>query len=307
MPSLPNTPTTGNGAPAARQSAGTQTVQNAAKKIPVAFTRKAANFAGETVAAQTGVNLTGEVAGPFAVIAGGFRNMISSVKAAGKDPKRLIPALILGVLWLVLGVLQALGVNFLPVRAMSFLTFANAGLSGGIVSAIGGIIGKGVFAGAVCTLIRSLTTKKTGQKRSFGDIVKGAIGISGDTIWSWLGGIGAALFLFSFLSGGISRYSFMGGVAAAYLTAKAALSGGFLSRLVSSVTAKIRGRASSGAAGGFLRGMTIGFSAGAVLGLLNINLILIIVGALLVLTWAVMLLLQKTGVLQTTAGNGTVQ
>ena len=99
----------------------------------------------------------------------------------------------------------------------------------------------------------------------------------------------------------------MGGVAAAYLTAKAALSGGFLSRLVSSVVAKIRGRASSGAAGGFLRGMTVGFSAGAVLGLLNINLILVIAGGVLVLTWAVMLILQKTGVIQTAAKNGAVQ
>jgi len=270
---------------------------------PSVFTRRASAAAGEIALAQTGVNLTGELPAPLKVIADSFRSFTASLKAAGKDPKKLIPALVLAVVWLALGILRALDVNPLPVRAMSFLTFASAGLNGGIAGAVGGILGKGVFAAAVTTLIRSLTTKNSGQKRSLGDTVKGALGVSPDTLWSWLGGIGAAIVLYTFLAGGgIGRYSFMGGLAAAYLTAKAALSGGFLSRLVSSISYKIRGKATGGAAG-FLRGLTVGFSAGALLGLLNIPWILFILGALLLVGGAVMMILQATGVVKLGKGD----
>ena len=274
---------------------------------PSVFTRRASAAAGEIALAQTGVNLTGELPAPLKVIADSFRSFAASIKAAGKDPKKLIPALVLAVVWLALGILRALDVNPLPVRAMSFLTFASAGLNGGIAGAVGGILGKGVFAAAVTTLIRSLTTKNGGQKRSLGDTVKGALGVSPDTLWSWLGGIGAAIVLYTFLAGGgIGRYSFMGGLAAAYLTAKAALSGGFLSRLVSSISYKIRGKATGGAAG-FLRGLTVGFSAGALLGLLNIPWILFILGALLLVGGAVMMILQATGVVKSAPQGGAAR
>ena len=74
--------------------------------------------------------------------------MISSITAVFKNPIKLLPALILAGLWLIINILQGFGINILPVKALSFLTFAEAGMHGGIMGAIGGIIGKGMFVGA---------------------------------------------------------------------------------------------------------------------------------------------------------------
>ena len=234
-----------------------------------------------------------ESRGPGQVIGDAFKSLISSVTALFKNPIKLLPPLILAVLWLIINILQGCGINILPVKAFSFLTFAEAGMHGGIMGAIGGIIGKGMFAGAVVSLI-GLFTRKNGAKRSFGDILKGAFGVSAESMFAYITGIGIAMLLYLFISGGATRVSFMGGVAAAFLAAKAALNNGFLKRLLGSFVPK-GSKGASESINGVIRGLSVGFAASAIIGLTGINLILIILGSLLVIAGGILWILQATG------------
>ena len=173
-------------------------------------------------------------------------------------------------------------------------------MHGGILGAIGGIIGKGMFAGAVVSLI-GLFTRKNGSKRSFGDILKGAFGVSAGSMFAYITGIGIAMLLYLFISGGATRISFMGGVAAAFLAAKAALNNGFLKRLLGSFVPKGSKGASEGI-NGVIRGLSVGFAASAVIGLTGINLILIILGSLLIVAGGILWILQATGAIKTGSG-----
>ena len=62
--------------------------------------------------------------------------------SALKNPKQMIPTVVLGVFWLVLALLGSYGINPLPVRIISFITFAQGGMFGNVLGAIGGILGK---------------------------------------------------------------------------------------------------------------------------------------------------------------------
>ena len=278
-----------------------------AKSEPQKFNFTASNVSGEAVLGSFGGNVSGVassvIPGPAKVIASSVKSFFSSIGSAFKDPKRLIPAIILAVVWLVLNILQACGITPLPTRILSFLTFANGGMSGGVIGAIGGIIGKGLFAGAVVSLIGLLTRKKSGGKRSLGDTLKSIAGVSNDTLWAYLTGIGAAMLLYLFISGGATRMAFMGGIAAAFLAARAALNNGFLKQLLNSFRSKGKSKSGPGVEG-LIRGLAVGFTAAALIGLIGIKLILIIIGAVLVAGGAVMMILQTVGVVKLGKGAG---
>ncbi len=279
-----------------------------AEAVPPApeFESKKASFhapilSGENAFGQVDVNKSENMRQSAGnVISDAFKSLISSFTSFFKDPIKLIPLIILAVLWLIINILQACGVNFLPINVFSFLSFAEAGMHGGILGALGGIIGKGIFAGAVVSLI-GLFTRKNGAKRSFGDILKGAFGVSTGSMFAYITGIGIAMLLYLLISGGATRVSFMGGVAAAFLTAKAALNNGFLKRLLGSFVPKGSKGASEGI-NGVIRGLSVGFAASAIIGLTGINLILIILGSLLVIAGGILWILQATGAIKIGSG-----
>ena len=274
---------------------------NMATSEPKAFLFTALNEAGEAAygtIGSTAMNAVTElIPGPWKVIGTGIKQFFSSLRAVLKNPKSLIPAVLLAIVWLVLNLLQVNEVDAAPVQALSFLTFANGGMSGGFLGAVGGILGKGIFAGAITTLLGSLLRKNADGKRSFKDSLSGTFGVSLGTLWAYLAGAGAAMLLFLFFSGGATRLAFMGGIAAAYLAAKSVLNNGFLHRLISSFTSKGKAAAGPGAAG-FVRGLTVGFLAAAFLGLTDVNLILIILGAVLFIGGVVMMILQAKGIIK---------
>ena len=282
--------------------------QPAAAPEPKVFNFAAQSGAGEAVLGSIGGAATAAAAqaipGFGRVLGGGFKSFFKSIGSAFKEPKKLIPAFVLAGVWLILNVLQACGVDPVPTKVLSFLTFARGGTSGGFIGALGGILGKGLFAGAVASLIGLFTRKRGGEKRSFGATLKGAFGVSPDTLWPYLLGIGAAMLLYLFISGGATRVSFMGGAAASFLAARAALGNGFLKRLIGSLTSKGKAKAGPGAEG-FIRGLSVGFAAAALIGLSNVNLILIITGSLLALGGGVMTILQAAGVVK--LGRGAAQ
>ena len=298
--SVPNNQSVNNQTPA-QTPLMKSTAQNASAQTasePQAFRFSALNVSGEAAYGAIGNTamsaVSNAIPGPGKLIGTSVKQFFTSIGAAFKDPKRLIPAFVLAVVWLTLNILQACGINPIPTKILSFLTFSNGGMSGGVIGAIGGILGKGIFAGALVSLIGLFTRKNTSTKRSFKDTFSSAFGISLDTLWAYLTGIGAAMLLYLFISGGATRISFMGGIAAAFLAARAALNNGFLRRLLGSFTK--RKSPSSPNVSGLVRGLSVGFAASALIGLSNINLILIITGSVLLVGGIVMMILQATGV-----------
>ncbi|NLY37669.1 MAG: zinc ribbon domain-containing protein [Firmicutes bacterium] len=83
---------------------------------------------------------------PLKCLLQGLTGLFRGFGAAFKDKKRWIPALILALTWFILMLLPLLGVNPMPVKLLSFLTFAQGGTSGGLFGVMGGVLGKGVFA-----------------------------------------------------------------------------------------------------------------------------------------------------------------
>ncbi len=271
-----------------------------AEDEPQSLSLAAAEAAGETALGVIGGELkdaaNAMIPGPAKAIGDGIKSLFSSIGAALKDPKSLIPAFILAGIWLVINILRACGVYPTSVKALSFLSFAGGGTNGGFIGAVGGLVGKGLFAGAVVSLIGLLTRKNTGEKRSFKETFSGAFGVSLDTLFPYLTGIGAAVLLYLFISGGATKTAFMGGIAASFLAARAALNNGFMQKLIGSFTSKGKAEAGPGVAG-IIRGLALGFAAAALIGLTGKRSILIIAGLVLLIGGAVLMILKAAGVL----------
>lgn len=130
---------------------------------------------------------------------GFFAALAASVKDLLKHPKRLIPAMVLAVVWTVLPLIVGLipEANHPAVRLLSTLTYANGGMFGGFFGAVGGIFGKAVFAAAVTTVILALCEKRN----PFKGLKSGLVGILTSGIAECLpfitaGGAGIVLYAF---------------------------------------------------------------------------------------------------------------
>ena len=183
-------------------------------------------------------------AGPVKLLFGGLKNIFRGFFAAFRDKKRWIPAAVLAVVWLLLTLLPLLGFNPAPVRWLSFLTFANGGTTGGLLGLIGGVVGKGVFAYFLISLV---VPPNRGQKPFAG--VWGGIGrlipsIAAKTpvqMSGVLAGMGAALVGYNFMTGSVSIQQSMAGVAALLLSLRALSNRtGFLYRFFGSLTKGLR-------------------------------------------------------------------
>ena len=73
-----------------------------------------------------------------------------------KHPKMLIPTLVLVAVWIILGIIQNHVRANLPMKVLNFLTFAQGGLYGGFIGAVGGVLGKVVVAAFVNMLFMPL-------------------------------------------------------------------------------------------------------------------------------------------------------
>ena len=80
-----------------------------------------------------------------------------------REPKKLLPVLGMVALWLITYLLRAFGVNGIPTKILSFLTFAGSSSFSNPLSLLGGLVGKGIFAAAVTSVISLLANKKKTQ------------------------------------------------------------------------------------------------------------------------------------------------
>ncbi|MBQ3889319.1 MAG: hypothetical protein II738_06210, partial [Clostridia bacterium] len=117
-----------------------------------------------------------------------------------KHPLKLLPTVVLTVIWILFSLLGTLGNGNPVVRLINTLTYSNGGMYGGILGAVGGILGKAFFAAIVTSLVNSLISKKakTGKTGKAG--LKGASVGALKTVAPFLIGAGAGLMLYCFFN-----------------------------------------------------------------------------------------------------------
>jgi hypothetical protein len=185
--------------------------------------------AGETTLTQELFPLSmPEIANVFGVIGNGIKRMLGCFRAAFRDKKQLIPALVLGALWALLIFLPIVGIDSAPVKFLSWLTFVQGGLNGGLISQIGGILGKGLLAALFTSLII--------DKSTLGQIKVGISALTGGskgdkaTLASWLLGMALALILYNLMVGSTSLQNSMAAIACLGLSLRGLANGGGFAR-----------------------------------------------------------------------------
>ena len=188
-----------------------------------------------------------------------------------KNPKQMLPTVVLGIVWLVLALLGSFGINPLPVRILSFLTFAQGGMFGGVFGAVGGILGKVVVAAFLNAAIMPLFQKKA-PFSGLGGGIKGFFGglaiKSATAVAPLLGGVGASLLLYAFMNSAQSlQNSMVGIIAFVMLLQSIGNRGGFLWGLIFSAASSLsKGRTPSYVGvSRCISGMTLGFVLGVAL------------------------------------------
>ena len=169
--------------------------------------------------------------GPIRVLFSGGLSLIKGFFKALKSPRKLLPGLILGLVWMVISILPNLGI-FLPGHNIAtFLTFAQGGLQGGGIGLVGGVVGKGIYASVLTGLFKKRPAKSQesqGPKSYPGQ--PGAVGLL-------LMGIGLGFVLFNFFTWNNSVFNSVIGLVAAVGTLRAiGRENGFLRRLIGALT-----------------------------------------------------------------------
>lgn len=203
------------------------------------------------------------------VIAGGVKQMISGFKAVVKDKKRLIPTVILAVTWLVLTLLPSLGLNPVPVKLLSWLTFAQGGLSGSVVNKIGDVIGKGLLA----SLLTLFLTDKTAFRQMKSGLSALMLCLKKEKILNatLLFGAGFALILYNIMVADSGVKNSMAGIACFVLSLRAlGNDGGFLRRVFTSLLSGQK-PINVDLVTRFMTGWTTGFALAVVISLIPIH------------------------------------
>lgn len=250
-------------------------------------------------AAADPLSVAGSIPGPLEFIKLNIGPALDSLKNYLKDPKQLLPMLVLAVIWLVLSLLPALDINPWPVRLLSFLTFAQAGMYGGVWGALGGIIGKAVFAYFISVLILPLFMGKNPfAKMSFKGFLSGlalqGLGAAAELML----GLGLALIIFNFFTGNADTVNSMAGIVGFVLALKAFWSkGGFFRGLVFSLANKLtRGRIPSQiTVSRVIAGYAAGSALGIALSFIPLPYLAYILGALLFIAGLVISATTKPG------------
>ena len=195
--------------------------------------------------------------------------LMAQIKAGVMDiirhPAKLLPTIILSVIWMVISYLMAMGKDLAVVKWLNTLTYASGGMYGGSLGAAGGIFGKAVFAAVLNTIVLSLWAGKNpfardanGQSLMTKATNKGMAKVAPFVI-----GLGVSLVLYYFFNVTSSTNNVMVGVMAAIGTIQAAQSShGIIFSTVLFIIEKVSGgrTPSSSAVRNSLMGATAGFA-----------------------------------------------
>ena len=115
-----------------------------------------------------------EILSPIKTLLGGAKNFLSGLAGAVRDPRTLIPTLLMAAAWIVLPLLQRSAGDNAVVRLLSWLTFANGGAEREGLGLLGDIVGKGGTAVALSSLFNGgLRSAANGVRALFSHKGKG--------------------------------------------------------------------------------------------------------------------------------------
>jgi hypothetical protein len=216
-----------------------------------------------------------------------------------KHPLRLLPTFVLGAVWLVIGWLSSVMTLPLPLKIVSFLSYAEGGLFGGVLGALGGIVGKVVMVVFVNSAILPLFQKKLPFVGVAGGIKGMFSSMTHDTargVAPFLIGLGTALLLYTMMN--ISQTglnSMVGIVAAVMLLQNIGQQGGFMFGLLFSIAGSLsKGRTPSYISiTRMLTGLAVGFTLSVAMSAIGLHLCFLL-GIPILLIGIVLGLLFKT-------------
>ena len=207
-----------------------------------------------------------------------LKNTLKQGLQVFKNPLKLLPTVVIGFVWLVIGILSSLWQPFpWPMQIASFLSYAEGGLFGGVFGAVGGIVGKVVMAVFINSAILPLFEKKPpfvgvagGVKGMFTSMSKDAA--SG--VAPLLGGLGLALLFYTFMNINQRWQNSMVGIVSLVLLLQAmGNKSSFLMGLIFSTARTFtKGKVPTFlSVTRFLTGMTIGFTMAVGLSLVGLH------------------------------------
>ena len=134
-----------------------------------------------------------------------LKNAVQQGLQVLRNPVKLLPTIAISAVWIIIGILSSIWRPFpWPMQVLSFLSYAEGGLFGGVLGAVGGIAGKVVMAVFINSLILPLFEKKPPFVGVAGGLKGMFSNMSKDTakgIAPLLMGVGIALLLYTFLLG----------------------------------------------------------------------------------------------------------
>ena len=217
--------------------------------------------AAQANAAVTGIRAQAEeILSPVRTLLSGAKSLLSGIVGMIKNPKSLIPVLVMATLWIVLPLLQWRGTGGAVVKLLSWLTFAEGGVERDGLGVLGGIVGKGGTAVALGSLFSGGLKSALGGIRSLFSKKR-----QGGSAALLLIGAAAGIAIDLFCVGAPSASATMAGISGALLSLQA-LGGrsGFLYSVAESLTAgKTDGVrvAQDGKIASLLGGSALGFGA----------------------------------------------
>lgn len=243
-----------------------------------------------------------EPKGPIRFTGVSIKKGIKNIGMLLKHPKQLIPVLVLCLIWLVMALLYSFDINTGIVKVISYATFAQGGMSRGVLGAVGGIIGKAVFAFFIHSIIKALFYAKKQRKEKgqgfFKSLKTGLALNSLPALGRFLAGMGSALILFNFMTGDMSYLNSIIGIITFILALKTLYQkSGFIWGLLLSFSSKpnkgkppdIKGTLK------MITGFAIGSLVGFALVYLNIKDLAYICGAVLILSGIVLVISGRSG------------
>jgi len=226
------------------------------------------------------------------MIIGSVKHTVAGFKKVSKNKKQLIPVLILAITWAVLTFLPAIGINPLPVKILSYLTFARGGLDGNVLNKIGGVLVKGLFA---YLLSSSIINKGSTAKIKDGfSLLKNNINSKKFINSVLLFGLGLALFAYNLVVANTTLQNITAGIVCFAISLKALTTGnGFIFKLFTLILSKIK-FANSAEVNKLMTGWTLGFGLGVLISFLPISSGGYLFGCLAIIVAVIMFIVEKS-------------
>ncbi len=231
---------------------------------------------------------------PMLVLERKAMGMMSGLKNIFKDRRKLFLVLILAFLWILLILLPYLGFNPLPIKILSFLTFAQGGASLNSFRVIGGLVGKGVYAIFFVSLFDGEFKNMMGGMKP---LLKNIKQTKKDYLPFLLIGIGTACVLYNFFAGYAALMKGMIGIASLSLILQVLHDKkGFIYAFVLASTAQRKNkqiRANQKRTEILLSGLAVGFVLSILLSIIPIGYAPYLFGALTMVIGIVFFMMNK--------------